>query len=230
MKQFLPAQPLAKQTWLLFRKEITLEWRQKNSFYSLLLYMFGAVFVCYLSFSQRKVTLHPVIWNTLWWIIVLFAAFQSIVKSFIQEREERNYFYYQLVSPVAIILSKMLYNFLMMLQVELIGIVAYGVVMDFPVANPMMFALVMLFSSISFSTTLTMIAAIASKSNQPTALMAILGFPVILPMLLMLIRAAKNAIDGLEWSSNFDEWLVLTALNVIVVAISLMLFPYLWRN
>lgn len=221
---------LLKQTWILFKKELTLEWKQKNTFYGLLLYIVGAVFVCYLSFSQRRVTLHPVVWNTLWWVIVLFAAFQGIVKSFLQEREERNYFYYQLVSPSAVILSKMLSNFLMMLQVELIGIVAYGVVMDFPVAHPTMFGVVMLFSALCFATTLTMIAAIATKTAQPTALMAILGFPVVLPMLLMLVRASKNAIDGLTWSSNAEEALVLIALNVIVVLISLILFPYLWRN
>jgi heme exporter protein B len=221
---------LWKETWLLLKKEITLEWRQRTAFNSLILYMFGAVFVCYLSFSQRKVNLHPVVWNTLWWLIVLFASFQSISKSFLQEREERIYFYYQIANPQSVVLSKMLYNFLMMMLIEIIGIVAYWAVMGNPIQNIGMFVVIILLSALCFSTTLTTISAIAAKASHNTSLMAVLGFPVILPMLLMLIRAAKNAMDGLNWSSNADELLVLSALNLIVITVSMILFPYLWRS
>lgn len=221
---------LWKETWLLFKKEITIEWRQRTAFNSLILYMFGAVFVCYLSFSQRKVTLHPIVWNTLWWLIVLFASFQSISKSFLQEREERIYFYYQLANPQSVILAKIFYNFLMMVLIEIIGISAYWAVMGNPVQSLEMFLLIILLSALCFATTLTTISAIASKASHNTSLMAVLGFPVILPMLLMLIKAAKNAMDGLNWSANSDELVVLVVLNVIVVAVSLILFPYLWRS
>jgi heme exporter protein B len=60
--------------------------------------------------------------------------------------------------------------------------------------------------------------------------MAILSFPVIIPILLMAIRISKNALDGLDWSVSADKLLSLFAINALVAATSYLLFPYLWRS
>ena len=60
--------------------------------------------------------------------------------------------------------------------------------------------------------------------------MAILSFPVIIPILLMAIRVSKNAIDGLDWSVSLDKIVTLMAINVIVAVTAYILFPYLWRS
>jgi len=51
-----------------------------------------------------------------------------------------------------------------------------------------------------------------------------------LPMLLMLIKISMHAIDGLERSLIYDELTTLVALNAIVLALSYLLFPFLWRS
>jgi heme exporter protein B len=53
---------------------------------------------------------------------------------------------------------------------------------------------------------------------------------VIIPLLVVLIKLSKNAMDGLDRSVSYDEIGVLLAINVIVVTTSLLLFPYLWRD
>jgi heme exporter protein B len=59
--------------------------------------------------------------------------------------------------------------------------------------------------------------------------MAILSFPIIMPLLMVLIKLSKNAIDGLDlWDTN--SLLILMFLNVIIIASSYLLFPYLWRD
>ncbi len=60
--------------------------------------------------------------------------------------------------------------------------------------------------------------------------MAILSFPVIIPVLVVLIKLTKNAIDGLDRSVSLDEIGLLLVINVLVMAVSLLLFPYLWRD
>jgi heme exporter protein B len=75
-----------------------------------------------------------------------------------------------------------------------------------------------------------MISAIASKAGNSGALIAILGFPVIIPLLIVLIKLSKNAMDGLDQSVSYNEIGVLAAINVIVITASLILFPYLWRE
>ena len=59
----------------------------------------------------------------------------------------------------------------------------------------------------------------------------ILSFPVLLPIILVVIHLSKQAIDGIEWAGlGFDFLVILTALNILTIALSFILFPYLWRD
>lgn len=214
----------------LLSKELILEWRQRYAINGLLLYVVSTVFVCYLSFNLAVGTLEVVTWNTLFWIIILFSAVNGISKGFMQEREERLLFYYTIASPEAIILSKIIYNVLLMLAISLMGFVFYAFVMGNPVQDMTLFLVNIILGAIGFSSTLTMISGIAAKAKNSSTLMAVLGFPIIMPIILMLIKVSKNAIDGLNRSASYDEIATIGAINLIVLALSYLLFPYLWRS
>ena len=64
-----------------------------------------------------------------------------------------------------------------------------------------------------------------------TAVLGVLSFPVLLPIILVVIHLSKQAIDGIEWAGlGFDFLVILTALNILTIALSFILFPYLWRD
>ena len=214
----------------LIGKEITLEWRQRYALNGMLLYIVSTVFVCYLSFKLKSNQLTPIMWNTLFWIIILFTAVNAISKSFTQERAGRLLYYYTIASPQGIILSKIIYNSGLMLVLSLTGFGFYAFVMGNPVGDLWMYLVTIFLSSIGFASSLTMVAGIASKAENNGALMAILSFSVIIPMLLMVMKLAKNALDGLDRGSSSEEVMILLALDAIVVSLSLILFPYLWRS
>ena len=215
---------------LLVRKEIQLEWRQKYAMHGLLLYLASTVFVCYLSFKAKQQAIHPITWNTLVWIIVLFIAINAIGKSFTQESAQRNLFYYTIASPEAIIFSKITYNTLVMVAISMIGIVFYSWVMGNPVGNFPLYLLSLVLGAIGFSATLSMVAGIAAQGENTATLMAVLSFPIILPLLLMLLKVSKSAMDGLSIQENWDEIAILTSIDVIVIVLSGILFPYIWRH
>lgn len=215
---------------LLVRKEIQLEWRQKYAMHGLLLYLASTVFVCYLSFKAKQQAIHPITWNTLFWIILLFIAINAIGKSFTQESAQRNLFYYTIASPEAIIFSKITYNTLVMVAISLIGIVFYSWVMGNPVGNFSLYLLSLVLGAVGFSATLSMVAGIAAQGENTATLMAVLSFPIILPLLLMLLKVSKSAMDGLSIQENWDEIAILTSIDVIVIALSGILFPYIWRH
>jgi heme exporter protein B len=221
---------LLKEIKILVQKEILLEWRQRYALNGMILYIVSTVMICYMSFNLKKAQLNEVTWNALFWIILLFTAVNAIAKSFMQEKQGRLLYYYTLVSPQGIILSKIIYNVFLMLALSAIGYTAYAIVLQNPVQDVPLFLTGLALGAIGFSTTLTMVSGIASKANNNTTLMAVLSFPVIIPMLLMLIKVSKNAIDGLDRSVSIDEILTLFAINLIVVAVSYILFPYLWRS
>jgi heme exporter protein B len=221
---------LYNQTINLLKKEILLEWRSKYAFNGVLLYVVSTVFICYISFSLTPGFNDKVVWNVLFWIIILFASVNAIAKSFVQEGRARLLYYYSIASPQAIILSKTIYNILLMTLLSTLALLVYKLFFTNALGDPLFYFLSVLLGSISFSTVFTMISAIASKAGNNGTLMAILSFPVIIPVILLLIRISKNAMDGIDRSLSYGNMGVLCAINVIVITASLILFPYLWRD
>ena len=214
------------QVKFLIQKEIILEWRSKYAFNGILLYVVSTIFVCFLSFKQ----INPITWNALFWIIMLFASVNAIAKSFIQENKGRQLYYYSIASAKAVILSKIIYNIFLMLLLSIIALVFYTLVFRNPIGDLLFYLLAVLIGSISFATVFTMISGIASKASNSGALMAVLSFPVIIPLLMVLIKFSKNAMDGLDRSVSLNEIGVLAAINLIVLTVSLLVFPYLWKE
>lgn len=211
----------------LIAKELLLEWRTQYAFSGILLYVIATVFICYLSF--KNIVDVPT-WNALFWIILLFASVNAVAKSFLMESKGRLLYFYTLASPQAIILSKTIYNMLLMLLLSLVCFGFYTLFIGNAVQNVALFSITLVLGSIGFASTLTMVSSIASKTNNNFTLMAILGFPILMPLLLTLIQVSKNAIDGLAMSVSWKYILVLSLLDIIVITLSCLLFPYLWRD
>ena len=214
----------------LIKKEFTIEWRQKNALFSLLLYSGGAVFICYLSFSIQLTELTRVTWNALLWVIMLFISINAVAKSFIQEGKARDYYYFTLTSPEAIILSKIIYNNLLMILMACITYVFYSTVLSISIADKLVFFGALFLGACGFASSLTLISGIASKANNTGTLMAVLSFPILIPLLLILIRTSFHGLMGLERDMIYDELWTLGGINVIVIGASFVLFPYLWRS
>jgi heme exporter protein B len=221
---------LYHETSALIKKEIILEWRQRFALNGILLYLASTVFLCYLSFGVKGNTLTPYVWNALFWIILLFTSVNAIAKSFMQERAGRMIYYYSIASPQAIIISKVIYNAGLMMVLSLTGFIFYSIVLGNPIQDQLLFILNVMLGALGFSCTLTMVSGIASKAGGNATLMAILSFPIIIPLLLLLIKVSKNALDGLNRGSSWDELIMLFAINLMITALSYILFPYLWRS
>lgn len=208
-------------------KDIRLEFKQRYAINGILLYVVSTIFVSYLSFTN---IIEPATWNSLFWIIMLFAAVNAVSKSFVQESVSRQLYYYTLASPQAIILSKMLYNFMLMGVLSLLCLLVFTMLMGGFVINYPLFVTALLLGSFGFASALTMIAAIASRTNNNFALMAILSFPVVMPLLLTLMKVSSAALADGTFEGNYKYLLALAMLNAIVLAMSYVLFPYLWRD
>ncbi len=218
---------MVKEISALLKKELMLEWKQKYAFNGLLLYVLSTVFVCYLSF--RQIVDVPT-WNALFWIIQLFAGINAIAKSFLSESSGRMLYYYSITGPRPVILSKIIYNFLLIIVLSFINLLFYSLFIGNPIQDIPMFILAMVLGSAGFSSVLSMVSAIASKAGNSATLMSILSFPILIPLLMTTIRFSKNAIDGLPWSLSYPFIIILCSLNVLIIALGFLLFPYLWTD
>lgn len=214
----------------LLRLEVALDLRQRAAWGGMLLYVVSAVYVCYLAV---KGGLGLATWNALFWIILLFAAFNTLARSFQREDAGRHLYLYTLVDPRSVVLARALYNALTMVLLSLLSLLFYALFLGSDAlegANVGQFVLAVVLGGIGFAAALTLISAIAARAGNGLGLMAILGFPIVLPMLLAVVRASKLALDGVAWSVNSTYFGGLLLLDVITVTLAWLLFPYLWRD
>jgi heme exporter protein B len=218
---------LISEILFLLKKEATMELRQKYALSGILLYVTSTVFVIHLSFTGIKI--EPNVWNTLFWIVSLFASINAVMKSFVQENSARQLFYYQLINPIAVILSKIFYNICLLFILNVLTLVMLRVMVGNPIHDTPQYFLAILLGSIGFSITFTFVSAIAAKANNSATMMAILSFPVVLPILITLIRLSKSAIRMTDTSWGQDV-LMLGSIDMILIAMSFLLFPFLWKD
>jgi ABC-type transport system involved in cytochrome c biogenesis permease component len=93
-----------------------------------------------------------------------------------------------------------------------------------------LFIVNIMLGSIGMATTLSLVSSIAARAQNNQTLVAILGLPLLIPVLLMSIKISKNALDGLPWSSSYNELAVIGSIDAIVCSLAIILFPYIWRS
>ena len=212
----------------LFIKDLQLELKQKYAINSIVLYVLSTVFVAYLSY---KGNIDSTSWNVMFWIILLFAAVNATSKSFVQERPSRHLYYYTMAAPQSVIIAKILYNSLMMIMIAVITFVVFQLFLGNMIVGNALFFAGLILGALGFASTLTMVAAIASRSDNNFALMAILSFPLMLPFILSLIKISNIALLTSEFTTEAMKLLGMTfGLNLIVIMLSYLLFPYLWKE
>jgi heme exporter protein B len=187
----------------------------------------STVFVLYLAIEQPEAE----IWNALFWVMQLFVCINAVAKSFLQESGGRMLYFHTIASPAEFVVAKLLYNLLLMALMNVLTLGLFMAFMGDPTYDLPTFIGISFLGAMGLSLVFTMLAAIASKAMQQASLMAILGFPVILPQLLLLMRLSKTAFaetftDGI----SLQVVLLLLALDLSVAILSVILFPFLWKD
>ena len=218
---------LATEIRALVGKEFRLELKQKYVINGILLYLLSTVFVTYLAFDRA---IDIATWNSLFWVILLFVAVNGISKSFVQESPARYIYYYTIASPQSIVLSKIIYNLILMSVLSLLAFGLFLILMGNLVVNAGLFILALLLGSCGLASVLTMVSAIASRASNNFSLMAILSFPIVLPLLTTLMKISHSALTSAEWTATAGHIIILLTINFAVIALGYLLFPYLWKD
>jgi heme exporter protein B len=214
-----------KQIWTLLKKDVLLEVRQQYSFYGILLYIGATIFVLFLSLDEPENR----VWNGIFWVIQLFVCMNAVAKSFLQETRGRMLYFQSITSPVNFIIAKLLFNSLLMLVMSALSLLLFSLFLGNPAAQLLSFVLLVLFGGWSLSLVFSFLAAIAAKANQNAAIMAILGFPIIIPQLIMLIKISSTAFSATA-AIPMNVVGMLFIMDVLVILLAVILFPFLWKD
>jgi len=213
------------QIFSLVKKDLLLEVRQQYSFYGILLYVIATIFVLYMTIREPETN----VWNGLFWVIMLFICINAVAKSFLQESRGRMLYFYSIVNPRDFILAKLFFNSVLMLLMCLLSIVLFSLFLGNPVEKIPQFIGLVILGGWSLSFVFTFLSAIAAKAQQNAAIMAILGFPLIIPQLLLLMRLA-NTVFSTTPSIPVSSVLLVVMLDILVILLAVILFPFLWKD
>jgi heme exporter protein B len=210
----------------LLRKDILLEIRQQYTFYGILLYVASTIFVLYLAMGEPEAR----VWNGLFWMIQLFVSVNAVAKSFLQESSGRMLYYYSISGAANFIVAKLAFNSVLMIVMSLTSLALFYLLMGDVLIYPLRFVGTVCLGGISLSLVFTFLAAIAARARQNAALIAILGFPLIIPQVLMLMRISNTAFADVIQGGYVQMSMLLAAFDVLVIMLSVILFPFLWKD
>ena len=217
---------MIKEILVILEKELKVEYRQKYALGSILLYVFASVYIVYTAITR----LPNEIWHAQYWIIVLFAAMNAVLKSFIQDTPSKQLYLYTLLSPYSIILAKMLYNGLVLMALCILCFGAMTLFTGSPTKDIGLFTVAIFLGSFGLATALTFIASVAARGSNQSTLMAILGFPVIIPVLLIVLKMTAQANGIISDESLISDIQILVGFNFLLVGLALFLFPFVWKD
>ncbi len=210
----------------LLRKDILLEIRQQYTFYGILLYVASTIFVLYLAMGNPDAA----VWNGLFWMIQLFICVNAVAKSFLQESSGRMLYYYSIAGARDYIIAKLIFNALLMVVMSVTSLLLFRLLMGDVVRHPWRFTGIVCLGGISLSLVFSFLSAIAARARQNAAMIAILGFPLIIPQILILMRISNAAFSDVIQAGLGIMTAVLAGFDVLVVVLAIILFPFLWKD
>ena len=221
---------MIKESFFILKKDYKSELRNRYSFNSLLLFVIITITILLFSIGLEDISLD--IHAGLFWIIVFFAATNGLSRTFVSEEERGTTLVLKLISESGtIFLGKLLFNLCLMLLLSLFVFILYLFFMNgFLIKNYFLFFVTIIFGSFGLSSASTIIAAIISKASNKGTLYPILSFPILLPLLIILIGLTKSSMIGKSIINELNQFLLIISYSGILITVSFLLFDFIWKD
>lgn len=203
-----------------------MELKNKYALWSLVLLLVVSVFIIYTIQKQAS----NQVWHSLFYVVLIFGVVQNIGRSFLMESKGSLLYYKFLVDSRAIIISKILYQFL----VNAFFLLVLTALMSFwlPQTIPHFWEYVItaLLFTLCNSAVFTFNSALALSAKNSSLVSLILSLPLLIPSLMVSLKASSKAISPLDSHVYYQDWAVLLLLLTMQLVLAVVLFKYVWEE
>ncbi len=193
---------------------------------SVLLYLAAILYV--INFLFQEITLQS--WTVLFWIIVLFSSIQLSLKGYFSESKDIRILYYQIASPEVVFLSKVFYNTVLIFIIELLCVAGFHIISPLRLGDYALFSLVLFLAALGLSAIMSFTSILVSHALIKSTLISVLSIPLILPILLESIQLTAMNLGFIQGTDGMKDFTILLAIDILIISVGLILFPYLWRE
>ncbi len=217
----------ASRALAVLAKDVRLEMRTRYGVNAILL--FAVTTLAVVSFSVGQSGLSPKLLAVLFWIILLFSAMAGLAHCFVREEESATALALRLLAdPEPVFVGKLLFNLALLVLLAAVITPVFFLFTDAPTAGWARFILVLALGAVGLGSATTLVAAIIARASMKGALFAALSFPILIPLLLVLVSATAKVLDVNLPASIMIEVQFLIAYPVVMVTASILLFRYVW--
>lgn len=216
------------ETWAILSKEWRCELRTRYALSTVLLFALTTLIAVSISVGPAGSTpeqrpLMPV----LLWLILLFAATAGLPRTFVHEEETHTADPLRLAArPSCLFCGKTLYNLTLLFILEAAVTPLFVVLLRVEVDDPAAFVAALAVGGVGLAVGSTLIAAMVAQARVRGPLFAVLAFPILLPLLKLVIDASFIAVSGDLPGQSLSLAILYDAM---VTVASLMLFPAVWN-
>ena len=217
--------------WAVFSKDLRLELRNRYAVNTLLMFVLASMPLVLFAMGQENIGIREQ--SALLWMIILFAGAVGLGRSFISEEERGTVLILQLnTRPSMVYAGKLLFNFLLIFSVNLVALLAFIIFLQLQVAVWGLLLLTLALGAIGLAGATTLLAAlIARSSSGQGAVLPVLLFPLLIPLLISVVHATQSALmDIFGWDAAMNDIMVLIGYAGVTITSSILLFDYVWND
>jgi heme exporter protein B len=212
-----------------FVKEWRCEFRTRYALNTLALFAFTTLVVVSVSLGPLGIsfTQGTAVLPVLLWLILLFSVAAGLPRAFVQEEETQTSIALRLAAtPSALFCGKLLYNLTLVMALAALITPVFIAMMSLTVGSPGLLMAGLAAGGYGLAAGSTLVAAMIAQARSKGTLFAVLSFPVLLPLLLLVVDLTRSAVGGDPPGPVLPQLLLYDASVTIA---GLMLFPVVWN-
>jgi heme exporter protein B len=217
-----------KSALAVFFKDVSGELRARYAINSLAMFVVVAVSAVLFSVGEERIS--PAAAGGLFWLVAFFAAMTGLSRAFVSEEERGTATTLRLLTiPSAVFNGKTLFNLALAFALDAFVWTLFAALFDdFVVVNLPLFVVVFTLGTIGVAVSSTIVAAIVARARAKGALYPALGFPILLPLLLVAVEITSAAALGGSIADSLVDVALLVCYDVVLYVVSLLLFDFVW--
>lgn len=214
-----------RKVWAIVHKDLRIELRSRDVLSSVIVFTLLVLLIFNFALDLTGAVVAAVAPGILW-VTFIFAGMLMLGRTFAREREG-GALSGLLLAPLdrgGLFLAKLLVNLALLALVEVCALPAFAALYNLALA-PGRVALVALLGTLGFAGVGTLFAAVAANTRAREALLPLLLFPVLVPVIIGAVKATGATLVGA--APGGPPWLgLLAAFDAIFLALSYIVFEY----
>ena len=214
-----------RKVWAVARKDLLIELRSRDVLSSAVVFTLLVLLIFNFALDLTGDAVRAVAPGVLW-VTFVFAGMLTLGRTFARERE-RGALQGLLLAPLdrgALFLAKLLVNLLLLGIVEAAALPAFVALYNLAPRLGDLLAVVAL-GTLGFAAIGTLFAAVAANTRAREALLPLLLFPVLVPVIIGAVKATGDSLPG--GATGGPPWLgLLAAFDAIFLALAYATFEY----